>query len=484
MIITGCKKESDAPGNQTANQVLIITEKLSVANILQSNMVVQRDKPMKIWGRATTGFKVTVNVSWNPTAFTAVTESGGNWFVNIPAAAANAVPQTITIKSDGSATIDLNNILIGDVWICSGQSNMVMPLIPAYSPFNGITNYQAEVDAANYPLIREATIYDNSKSLPISDIADAAKWQACSPLTTGNMSATAYFFARKLNTTLNVPIGIIVAATNGSSCESWIDSQTLQSNTYLANIYSVINKSSMLYNGMISPLSRLAVKGFIWYQGESNYTNDPSAYTKLNSALISGWRDAFNQGVLPFYYVQLPPFDVNGTGNAQQNNYAKFREGQANIRTTTSGTGMAITMDVGEPQNLHPANKKPVGERLALLALNKTYNQNVLSVGPQYLSFEQANGVITINFVNATAIGLNTINGQPLNQYFYVAGTDHVFRLGNAVINSNKIVITPPAGTPLPAQAVRYAFSNFPVTNLQNNANLPMEPFRSDNWDN
>lgn len=484
LMITSCKKESANPVNKIDDQSIIITEKLSVANILQSNMVVQRDKSLKIWGRATKGVKVTVTASWNTSALTTITETGGNWSVNIPAAVANGNPQTISIKSDGSAAIALSGILIGDVWICSGQSNMVMPLIPAYSPFNGITNYQSEVDAANYPLIREATIYDNFQSAPVTNIADAAKWLECSPSTTGNMSATAYFFARKLNTTLNIPIGIILAATNGSYCESWVGSQVLQADTYLGNIYSGINKSSMLYNGMISPLSQLAVKGFIWYQGESNYTNEPAAYAKLNSALIGGWRDAFNQGLLPFYYVQLPSFDVNGSGKAEDDNYAKFREGQASIRAITSGTGMATTMDIGEPQNLHPANKKPVGERLALLALNKTYNQNVVSAGPQYSSYQQSNSVITISFVDGTATGLNTINNQPLNQYFFVAGTDHVFRLGNAVISNNKIVVTAPAGTPLPVQAVRYAFTNFPVTNLQNAANLPMEPFRTDNWDN
>jgi sialate O-acetylesterase len=241
---------------------------------------------------------------------------------------------------------------------------------------------------------------------------------------------------------------------------------------------------------MINPLSNLGITGFIWYQGENNrYNNPPSDYTKLNSALIQGWRNVFNQGTLPFYLVQMPPFAVDYFsttplgGNLVLDDYAKFREAQANVLSVTN-TGMAVTMDVGEPANQHPRNKKPVGERLALLALKNIYGQNVQCYGPKYSSFTVSGNRATISFAAGTAEGLNTINNATLNQYFFVAGADHVFSQASATISGNSIVVTAPAGFTLPIQAIRYAFTNAPVTNLQNSAGLPMEPFRTDNWGN
>ena len=482
-IIAGCKKDRITPVKTNPVSVTNSKSPLSVANLLQSNMVIQRDKPFTIWGKAAASATVKVTASWNPITVLTTANGVGDWALNIPAAPANATPQTITVKTDGAADIILNNILIGDVWICSGQSNMVMP-VGDISPFEGVANYQAEIAAANYPSIRAITLQGDYLPNPIDSLPLPASWQVCSPSTAANFSAIAYYFARKLNTALNIPIGIIISAVNGSYCESWTDKQALASDPTVSNAYSGIHQSSQLYNGMINPLTRLAIKGFTWYQGENNEHDDPTTYAKLNSALITGWRTLFKQGELPFYYVQMTPFDESGTGDITLDYYAKFREGQAMIRSITPGTGMVVTMDVGEVANHHPINKKPVGERLALLAFNKTYGQDVQCVGPQYSSYTQSGNNITINFVNGTANGLNTINGNVLNQYFYVAGTDQVFRLGKAVISGDKIIVTAPAGTPLPIEAVRYAFTNFPVTNLQNSATLPMEPFRTDNWSN
>jgi len=196
----------------------------------------------------------------------------------------------------------------------------------------------------------------------------------------------------------------------------------------------------------------------------------------------------FNQANLPFYYTQLTPFAQDYTtttppgGDTTLDNLGLFREAQANIRKSATGTGMAVTMDVGEVANHHPRNKKPVGERLALLALNNTYGQSVQSVGPQYASFSANQYTVTVNFVAGTANGLSTINNAPLAQHFFVAGTDQVFRWASAKIVGSTIVITAPAATPLPVQAVRYAFTAAPITNLQNSAGLPAEPFRTDSY--
>jgi len=461
---------------------------LSVAELLQSNMVVQRDKPFVIWGQAPAKLKVAVNVSWNTTTFNAVADTSGNWSVTIPATAVNASPQTIMAKATGFDAIILTNVVIGDVWVCSGQSNMVYP-VDSISPFDGVLNYKAEIAAANYPLIRMLSVQDDAEAAPAVSLNFPVTWNICSPATVGTVSAVAYYFARKLNISLNVPIGIITSAVNGSYCQDWTNVAVLQSDPVLAAMY--LPGSSTLYNGMINPLINLSIKGFTWYQGENNQHDQPvSNYTRLNSALIQGWRTEFNQSALPFYYVQLTPFaeDYNTTtppgGDLTSDYLAMFREAQANIRSTATGTGMAITMDVGEPDNHHPRNKKPVGERLALLALSYTYGQNTQCVGPQYAGFSVNQYTATVNFIAGTANGLSTIGNAPLNQYFFVAGTDHVFRQGLATIKGNAIVISAPESTPLPIQAVRYAFTNAPVTNLQNSSGLPAEPFRTDNWSN
>lgn len=483
-ILAGCsKKESISPHKTDNNST---TYPFKTGSPLQSNMVVQRDKPFIVWGQATTGKKVAVNVSWNLTTFTTNADDNGNWKLSIPASAANASPQTITIKPDGEDATILTNVLIGDVWICSGQSNMNMPM-DAIAPFTGVLNYQTEIAAANYPLIRTFTVAGDYEANTISYLKTTPNWNICSPSTAGPLSAVSYYFARKLHSTLNVPIGIIVSAINGSSCQEWANADAVTSDPVLSGAY--MDKLSDLYNGMINPLTNLSIKGFTWYQGENNQHDAPAKYTLLNSALIKGWRTVFKDNNLPFYFVQLTPFaeDYNSTtppgGDKTLNYLAKFREGQANILSTPN-TGMAVTMDAGEEANHHPRNKKPVGERLALLALKNTYGINVECYGPHFTSWSTSGSTAIISFKTGTANGLNTINNAPLNQFFFVAGTDKVFRQGNAVINGSNIIVTAPVGTPLPIQAVRYAFTNAPVTNLQNSAGLPAEPFRTDNWSN
>jgi len=487
LILVGCKKESHTPP-PIIPPPLKITGTLTIANVLQSNMVVQRGKPFQVWGRAPATTKITVNVSWNSSDFAAVADGSGNWSVTIPASGANGDPQTITAKGDNVNTVTLKNILIGDVWICSGQSNMVYQ-VDSIPPFGGVVDYPDEIAAANFPLIRALTVQVDQESSPVDSLTFPAAWAVCSPQTVGQMSAVAYYFARKLYISLNVPIGIIVSAVNGTSCEAWINTAGFQANPYLSK-YSSINSATMYYNGMINPLTNLPIKGFTWYQGENNKNNTPvSDYTKLNSALIVAWRQAFNQGSLPFYFVQMTPFDqyyysTNPVGGyPASDDYAKFREAQANVLSVPN-TGMAVTMDVGEPVNQHPHDKKPVGERLALLALNNTYGQPVQCYGPQYDSYTTSGNSVTISFKQGTAQGLNTINNLPIKQYFFVAGTDHNFIQASAAISGSQIILTAPANTPLPIQAVRYAFTVDPVTNLQNSAALPMEPFRTDNWSN
>jgi sialate O-acetylesterase len=486
-ILWGCsKKENPNPANQggTTTTRTDTIKNFSVSSVLQSNMVVQRDKPFVIWGNGPANLKVSVNVSWNNNVFTAVTDSIGNWHVTIPATVANANPQTIIAKAPGFNAVTLNNILIGDVWICSGQSNMIYP-VDSIAPFDGVINFRDEIAAANYPMIRTFTLAEDNETVPQINLKSSPAWLICSPTTVGTTSAVGYYFARKLNITLNVPVGIIVSAVNGSYGQDWANAAAIQSDPTVASYY--YSGSSVYYNGMINPLINLSIKGFTWYQGENNQADFPvSNYTLLNSVLIEGWRTMFNQPQLPFYLVQLTPFaaDYYNTspvgGDTTADYLALFREAQANVRSVNN-TGMAVTMDVGEADNHHPRNKKPVGERLALLALNYTYGESVQCVGPQYASFTANQSTVVVNFVPGTANGLNTINNDPLKQLFFVAGPDGVFRQGQAGINGNTIVIAAPQTTPLPIVSIRYAFTNSAITNLQNSAGLPAEPFRTDN---
>ncbi|RYY34957.1 MAG: sialate O-acetylesterase [Sphingobacteriaceae bacterium] len=484
LLVSACKKEPAVtpviPTNDGEEEV--ISKTLSVNNVLQSNMVIQRDKPFKVWGKATAGSKIDIRASWDNSTYIAETNANGNWETTIPASPVNSSAQKVTITTAGLTPLELNNILIGDVWICSGQSNMVMQVgnIP---PFQGVDNFRAEIAAANYPEIRFLTVQENYSKTAADVLFNDPEWKVCSPETAANMSAVAYYFGRKINAEVDVPVGLIVSAVNGTWCETWMNAEAFNIDPVI-NSYIGRNQSSALYNGMLAPFAKIGIKGFLWYQGENNQNISPPAhYTKLNSELIQGWRTIFNQGELPFYYVQLTPFDANTTGNTLANGLAKFREAQAAVRQT-SGTGMVVTMDVGEVGNHHPKYKRQVGERLALLALNGAYQQSVQSVGPQYASYKKVGNTIVVEFVPGTANNLNTINNELLKQHFLLAGSDLTFTKAEATIDNDKIVISIPADLPLPVMAVRYAFSNFPVTNLQNNAGLPAEPFRTDNWSN
>lgn len=490
IVIAGaCKKEgfrhdSSVNNSSTENSTAVI---FKVARVLGSNMVVQRSKPFTVWGTDISGNTITVNASWNAGTFTTVSDSAGNWSVTIPAAAANTNPQTIEVKENGVTKTTLTNILIGDVWLCSGQSNMDMP-VDSTGPwpfYEGVTNYQQEIADANYPMLRLIKIRTDFKNKPVNDLSFIASWSVCSPETVKQYSAVAYFFGRKLMLDLNVPIGLVVSSVGGTACEAWTQKETIQADPVLNAYYNGRNFSSQLFNGMIYPLKNLSLKGFTWYQGETNRHDSPAVnYTNLNTAMIGNWRNAFNQGNLPFYYVQMTPYDENFLNGSKPSDYdyAIFREAQQNVRTSAVNTGMAITMDVGDEVRIHPKNKKPVGERLALLALNKDYGLPVQSSGPVYASFTQQFYKARIRFVPGTADGLSTSDGAPVNQYFFAAGTDHIFRKCKAIIHDKTIIITAPAATPLPIQAIRYAFTNYPITNLQNNAGLPAEPFRTDDW--
>jgi sialate O-acetylesterase len=474
-------------------------QQFKAAGILQSNMVIQQNKPFKLWGFGPAGDKITINADWQYKPITTTINAQGNWLAKIKVP--SAVPGDFRAHQiyiiHNNDTIKLNNLLIGEVWICTGQSNMELRIKPVPGWSKGMLNGDQEAAIANYRAIRLCKV---DMGLEFSPVADChATWQVCSPKSAGDFSAVAYFFGRELFYRLNVPIGLIDAAIPATACQAFTNRVVLDADTTLrkhfvdpyitgiADIEAKNNKSTTLttllypglvYNKMIYPLKNLSVAGFTWYQGESN-KDDTLLYARLCTAMLIGWRHDFAQGRLPFYYVQVAPYSWNKT-DSTADDYAKFREEQGRMLKVRN-TGMAITMDVGEPNNIHPFNKKPVGIRLAKIALVKTYHiTDVAYQGPRFEKFKVTGDTVLVAF-KASSLGTGlTTNDGGAPKYFYLAGADHKFYRANARIIKNRVLLyTPDVKKPI---AVRYAFTNYPVTNLENAEGLPAEPFRTDKW--
>lgn len=470
----------------------------SLNNVLQSNMVIQQAKPMKVWGTASKGDLIKVKADWMKSAAEINTDKNNEWLgtIEVPAAiAGNYTSHTITII-DNNDSIQLNNILIGEVWLCSGQSNMDMQLKPFLPWLRGVTDYENEIAAADHPEIRVLDIATDFKAQPVKEAK--GKWTICTPQTAGDFSAVAYYFALELLHKLQVPVGLITSAVGGSSCQIWTSRETLSSDAELNKKYlypydtsahskevldSIVTfekvlRPALFYNAMIYPLKNISLRGFLWYQGESN-KDDGDMYTRLNIAMIKNWRALFNQGDLPFYFVQIAPYNLQ-QHDSTAFNYAIFREAQSNI-TKEKNTGIALTMDIGDAEDIHPRNKKDVGIRLAKNALAKTYGiKNIQYEGPQFSGFAINKNIVTVSFNKASiGAGLTTSDNQPV-KYFFIAGDDKIFYPASAQIINDKIVLSAlQVDKPV---AVRYAFTNYPITNFCNKDGLPAMPFRTDTW--
>ena len=464
---------------------------LTLASPLQSNMVIQQNKPFTIWGHATPGDAVRVAADWLPGPVTVNADTAGAFsaIVAVPAANRGDYREHSLTVACGSELTTLSHLLIGEVWLCSGQSNMQFSMAT-------VLDSTADIAAAHYPNIRLFNAALNFSDQPIDGIGGT--WVECSPKTVRGFSAVGYYFGHRLQQALDVPVGIIFSGIGASAAQAFVPRTVLATDTLLDHRYlepylqsprshehidggftfEKVTRPYLLYNAMINPLRHLSVRGFCWYQGESNRTERDS-YTLLTQTLIRSWRQAFAQGDLPFYYVQVAPFFYDQPDSTLAD-YAYFREAQEKIATLPN-TGMVITMDVGESRNLHPINKKPVGERLAAMALNREYGlTDKVYRGPQYRCMEIKDREAIIHFEPETVNGgLRTSDGKA-PAFFTMAGGDHVFYPADASIEGDEIIVhCDKVKNPV---AVRYAFTNFPVTNLENGACWPVVPFRTDNW--
>ncbi|MEP6684271.1 MAG: sialate O-acetylesterase [Parafilimonas sp.] len=476
----------------------------SVCNCLQSNMVVQQAKAMKVWGTANNGDVIKVKADWMKNVVLIHADNNNEWLetINVPAAIpGNYTAHTITIINNDD-TIKLSNVLIGEVWLCGGQSNMDMQLKPFLPWIKGVVDFENEIAKANHPEIRVLDIPTVFEKNPIKETTGT--WKICTPENAADFSAVAYYFGLELLNKLHVPVGLVTSTVGGSSCQIWTSRETLTADDSLNKKYlypydtsaaskeildSVITfekvlRPALFYNGMIYPLRNISLRGFLWYQGESN-RNDGSMYTRLNIAMIKNWRALFAQGDLPFYYVQVAPYNWNQFDSIHNNDstdfdYAIFREAQTNI-LKEKNTGIALTMDIAQADDLHPRDKKDVGIRLALNAFAKTYGfKNVVYKGPEFSSLNIDKNKAVISFKKEGIEGGLTTNNQQPPRHFCIAGSDKIFYPATAKIIKNKVIVqSEKVQHPV---AVRYAFTNYPVTNFCNKDGLPAMPFRTDNW--
>jgi sialate O-acetylesterase len=460
---------------------------LQLGSGLQNGMVIQQNHPFIVWGHSEAGAIVSIGADWMATPIMVTADSAGNFSGIIPVPAVRAgdyTPHELTVAA-GSDKVVLYDVLVGEVWLCSGQSNMQFSLKEA-------TDSTAEVAAARYPHFRLLNVGLNFSADPIETFS--GKWVECTPETARGFSAVGYFFGRELLRVLDVPVGIVFSGIGASAAQAYVPQPVLAADTQLNRIYlqpylnsprskEVINggfsfekvtRPFLLYNALIYPLRRLSIRGICWYQGEANRM-ERNSYTRLTQALISSWRDLFGQGELPFYYVQVAPYFLDKENDTLAD-YAFFREAQEKV-ATLNNTAMVTTVDVGEAKNLHPHNKKPIGVRLAQTALNRIYGRSdIVWRGPQYGHLEIAGRKALVFFQPGTTPG----GLQGNLKFFMISGADRKFYPAEAAIVGDHIEVW--AGQVRHPVAVRYAFTNYAVNDLHNGEGWPVVPFRTDDW--
>jgi sialate O-acetylesterase len=484
---------------------------IRLPSIIGDNMVLQGGDVVRIWGWADPNEEIAVSVSWRTSAWTIQAGNNGKWMLKMSAPEAGG-PYEMTLK--GKNTITIKNILAGEVWVGSGQSNMQMAVRSA-------ANAEQEIAAATYPKIRLFSVERKVAEKPQDNCT--GKWVECSPETVGDFSAVAYYFGRELHKELNVPVGLIHTSWGGTPAESWASPSMLEDDAIfepvvahykeaLANYPKAqkeydekleqwkkdVEKAKAdgtkaparpseplgsnspwapagLYNAMVAPLVPYAIRGAIWYQGESN-AGRAYQYRDLFPAMIRSWWNAWPQGDFPFLFVQLANY-MQTKDEPGESAWAELREAQLTTLELRN-TGMAVIIDIGEANDIHPKNKQDVGKRLALWALARNHDKNVVYSGPLFKSMDRKDNKIILRF-NHVGGGLVAKDGGPLKG-FAIAGPDRKFVWADARIEGDTVVVSSDK-VPEPT-AVRYAWADNPVCNLYNKAGLPASPFRTDTW--
>lgn len=478
--------------------------------IFADHMVLQRDVPLPVWGRTRPGQEVTVTLAGKTASTTAGAD--GSWLVKLPALPAGG-PHTMAVAAAESRSF--SDVHIGEVWLCSGQSNMEFTLAPSERTYyGGSKNWEEELKSASFPGIRMFSATRATREFPQREIDGG--WKTATPENAGDFSAVAWFFGRRIHEETGVPVGLIATSFGGSCAEAWIREEALAASPSLAPLLRDYHRkrihfrdhpetltryaaslrkwesagkkgrppahpdpvadqhqSTVLWNAMIAPLVPYSIRGAIWYQGESN-VGTRHLYPDLQRTLIEDWRANWGLGDFPFYFVQLAAYQApkDEPGDSA---LATTRAAQA-TSLTLPHTGMAVTIDIGETADIHPRNKQDVGDRLARLALARTYGRDVVDSGPVFKSATIEGNAIRVSF-DSIAGGL-VARGGPLRQ-FAIAGRDRKWRWAEARIDGDSVVVSHPDLT-APAW-VRYAWADHPEgANLFNSEGLPAAPFRTD----
>lgn len=479
---------------------------IKLPSVFGDYMILQQNTSARMWGVADANEPIKVITSWGK-ELDLKADGNGKWLVEIPTPAGSHTPQQIILK--GKNEVYLRNILIGEVWLCSGQSNMGWTVKKS-------NNAYEEIKKANLPSIRFFHIPNTMAWEPQRDVN--ARWQVCTPETVASKSAVAYFFGRELLEKLDVPIGLIISAWGGSGAQAWIDKETAGKEGH-KDIVDWYDKQEQklrdyrfkwikataewrakqkdaanldwasrprrnlpgdnhipfaLYNGMINPIKTYSLKGALWYQGESNVSR-ANQYRTLFPAMIKSWRNVWNQGDFPFYYVQLAPYHYNDYEGIKS---AELRDAQLKTLDIVKNTGMVVITDIGDINDIHPRKKQDVGKRLALLALHNDYKKLNGEFSSAFYKSHRLDGskvVISLDHAKELKVRGNEIVG------FTISGKDQVFVKARAKIaNGNQLEVwSKEIKRPV---AVRFGWSNALVTNLFNEANLPVSPFKTDNW--
>ncbi len=494
---------------------------IKLASPFGDHMVLQQNALVPVWGTGAAGEKITV--LFGKQRKTVTTGADGKWMIKLNKLKAGGPFELLVIAKN---SIRLKDVYVGEVWLCSGQSNMDMTVAKEDRYWCGVNNEAVEVANARYPLIRLFDVDYTPSDVQLNDVS--GKWEITSPETVGHFSAAAYFFARELYNKYKVPIGLITTAYGASTAEAWISKKTLEANPLFAKLLSEYEKKKMqydtgvvakqkyeealakwkidsatakiankeqprkprindprkdqhnpfiLYNGMVAPLIPYAIKGALWYQGESNGPSK-DIYDAIMEALIKNWRQDFALGDFPFIYVQLANYGkaldtIPGKGGST----TVVRDKQLK-NLSVKNTAMVVAIDnADDPSNVHPKNKQEIGLRLALAAEAKVYGEKISYSGPVFNAMKIEGNTIRLNF-KYTDGGL-TIKGDKLIG-FAIAGKDKNFVWANAVIDGETIIVSSPGITE--PVAIRYGWGDNPPVSLYNKANLPASPFKTDDW--
>jgi sialate O-acetylesterase len=490
---------------------------LTLAPFFGDHAVLQRDKPVPVWGSAEPADSITVTFHGQSAKATAAAD--GSWKLSIGPFAASAEPADLVVA--GRSTVTLHDVVVGDVWLCSGQSNMEFTVDDGGDTYR-VDHADTEVASANFPMIRQLKVERTVAMAPELSVKTSG-WLQASPGTVGQFTAVGYFFARDIHLAVGVPIGIVDSPWGGTPIESWMSDAARKSTSVAAALDARWKKDLSewppervarypadmaawekaqddakknhtrsnlpwpqppasndspalpggLFNAMIAPLQPAAIRGILWYQGEAN-AGRPGEYAELFAAMIRSWREGFGQGDLPFYFVQLANFgDENERVNRE---WARLREAQAKVLELPA-TGMAVTVDIGDAHNIHPRNKQEVGRRLALIAKVKVYCVAPAVSGPVFAGAMREGKALRVRF---TSCGTELVAHGGAVRSLEVAGEDKVFFPAKGTLETDTLLASSPdVSQPV---AVRYAWTNAPDANLYGDTGLPAIPFRSDDW--